>query len=128
MTLNASGSKDPDGTIAKYEWDLDGNGTYEINAGTTASGTRSFSTSGERAVGLRVTDNLGATATTTVNVNVTNRAPTASFTASPTSVPTGTNVTLNAAASSDPDGTIAKYEWDLDSNGSYETHRPDRHD
>jgi PKD repeat protein len=124
VTLNASGSKDPDGTIAKYEWDLDGNGTYEVNAGTTASGTRSFSTSGERAVGLRVTDNLGATATTTVNVNVTNRAPTASFTASPTSVPTGTNTTLSAAASSDPDGTIAKYEWDLDGNGSYETNSP----
>jgi PKD repeat protein len=121
VTLNASASKDPDGTIAKYEWDLDGNGSYEINAGSTASGTRSFSTSGERAVGLRVTDNLGATATTTVNVNVTNRAPTASFTASPTSVPTGTNTTLNAAATSDPDGTIAKYEWDLDNNGSYET-------
>ncbi len=121
VTLNASGSKDADGTIAKYEWDLDGNGTYEVNAGSSASTTRSFSTSGERAVGLRVTDNLGATATTTVNVNVTNRAPTASFTASPTSVPTGTNTTLNASASSDPDGTIAKYEWDLDNNGSYET-------
>jgi PKD repeat protein len=121
VTLNASASKDPDGTIAKYEWDLDGNGSYEVNAGTTATTTRSFPTSGERAVGLRVTDNLGATATTTINVNVTNRAPTASFTASPTSVPTGTNITLNAAASSDQDGTIAKYEWDLDGNGSYET-------
>ncbi len=121
VTLNAGGSKDPDGTIAKYEWDLDGNGTYEVNAGSTASTTRSFPTSGERAVGLRVTDNLGATAATTVNVNVTNRAPTASFTASPNSVPTGTNTTLNASASSDPDGTVAKYEWDLDNNGSYET-------
>jgi PKD repeat protein len=121
VTLNASASKDPDGTIAKYEWDLDGNGTYEVNAGTSASTTRSFPTSGERAVGLRVTDNLGATATTTVNVNVTNRAPTASFTVSPSSVPTGTNATLNAAASSDQDGTIAKYEWDLDGNGTYET-------
>jgi YD repeat-containing protein len=121
VTLNASASKDPDGTIAKYEWDLDGNGSYEINAGSSSSTTRSFATSGERMVGLRVTDNLGETATTTVKVNVTNRAPTASFTASPSSVPTGTNTTLSAAASSDPDGTIAKYEWDLDNNGSYET-------
>ena len=35
VTFNASGSSDPDGTIAKYEWDLDGNGTYETNTGTT---------------------------------------------------------------------------------------------
>jgi PKD repeat protein len=121
VTLNASASSDPDGTIAKYEWDLDGNGSYEVNAGSAATTSRSFSTSGERAVGLRVTDNLGATATTTLNVNVTNRAPTATFTASPSSVPTGTNTTLSAAASGDQDGTIVKYEWDLDGNGSYET-------
>ncbi len=118
--LNASASKDPDGTISKYEWDLDGNGTYEINGGSSSSTTRSFSTSGERTVGLRVTDNLGTTATTTRVVTVTNRAPTASFTVSPSSVPTGTNTTLNAGNSSDPDGTIAKYEWDFDGNGSYD--------
>jgi len=119
--LNASASKDPDGSIAKYEWDLDGNGTYEINGGSTSSTTRSFATAGERAVGLRVTDNSGTTATTTRIVSVTNRAPTASFTATPSSVTSGTNTTLSAAGSSDPDGTVAKYEWDLDGNGSYET-------
>ena len=31
--FDASGSTDPDGTIAKYEWDLDGNGSYETNTG-----------------------------------------------------------------------------------------------
>ena len=118
--LNASASKDPDGTIAKYEWDLDGNGTYEVNAGNTASTTRSFSASGERTVGLRVTDNLGTTATTTRIVNVTNRAPTASFTVSPSSAATGATVTLNGGGSTDPDGTIAKYEWDFDNNGTYD--------
>ena len=34
ISFNASGSKDPDGTIAKYEWDFDGNGTYETNGGS----------------------------------------------------------------------------------------------
>ena len=32
----------------------------------------------------------------------------------------GQTVTFNAVASSDPDGTIAGYEWDLDGNGTYE--------
>ena len=34
---------------------------------------------------------------------------------------TGQQVSFNGSASSDPDGTIAKYEWDLDGNGTYET-------
>ena len=121
VSFDASASKDPDGTISKYEWDLDGNGSYETNTGATAAATRTYATPGEVGVGLRVTDNEGATATTTQTVTAQNRVPSASFTASPTTAPTGTTVTFNASASSDPDGTISKYEWDLDGNGSYET-------
>ncbi|MET0558381.1 MAG: PKD domain-containing protein [Solirubrobacterales bacterium] len=120
VTLNASGSTDPDGTVAKYEWDYDGNGTYDATT-TSASTSKVFSTAGNFNVGLRVTDNNGATATTSKALTVSNRAPTSSFTATPNPVPTGTNVTFNGAASSDPDGTVAKYEWDLDGNGTYET-------
>ena len=61
MTFNGSASKDPDGTIAKYEWDLDGNGTYETNTGTTATTSLKYATATEPVVGLRVTDNRGAT-------------------------------------------------------------------
>ena len=42
VTFNGSGSSDTDGTIAKYEWDLDGNGTYETDTGTTPTTTRSL--------------------------------------------------------------------------------------
>jgi YD repeat-containing protein len=121
VSFNASASSDPDGTIAKYEWDFDGNGTYETSTGSTATATKAFATAGNVTVGLRVTDNNGATATTTRVLTVSNRAPTASFTATPNPVPTGTAVSFSASASSDPDGTIAKYEWDLDGNGTYET-------
>jgi PKD repeat protein len=120
VTFDASASSDPDGSIAKYEWDLDGNGTYETDTGTTKTATKSYATPGTVTVGLRVTDNLGATATKTVSVTVQNRAPTASFTVSPSPAATRQTVTLNGSASSDPDGTIAKYEWDLDGDGTYE--------
>jgi YD repeat-containing protein len=120
-TLNAAASVDPDGSITKYEWDLDGNGTYETSTGTTASLTTSYATPGERTVGLRVTDNSGDSVTATRALVVENRAPVASFTASPNPVLSGVTVNLNASASSDPDGTVAQYDWDLDGNGSYET-------
>jgi PKD repeat protein len=121
VSFNASASSDPDGAIAKYEWDLDGNGSYEVNTGINTTTSRSYSTAATVTVGLRVTDNSGQTATTTRTLTVNNRLPAASFTVSPSTANTRQNVTLNAAASSDPDGTIAKYEWDLDGNGSYET-------
>jgi PKD repeat protein len=121
VTFNGSGSKDPDGTISKYEWDLDGNGSYETNTGTTASTSKAFATKGTFTVGLRVTDNNGATATFTGSLTVNNRAPTATFTVTPSPVNTRQTATFNAAGTVDPDGTIAKYEWDLDGNGSYET-------
>ncbi len=121
VSFNGSGSLDPDGAVVKYEWDFDGNGTYETSTGATATTTKTFATAGNVTIGLRVTDNNGGTATTTRALTVSNRAPTASFTATPNPVPTGTAVSFNGAASSDPDGTVAKYEWDLDGNGSYET-------
>ncbi|HEX7298614.1 MAG TPA: PKD domain-containing protein [Solirubrobacteraceae bacterium] len=121
VSFNASASSDPDGTVAKYEWDLDGNGSYETDTGTTATATRTYASAGSVVVGLRVTDDRGGTGTTTRTVTVTNRNPTASFTVSPNPAATRQNVTLNATASSDPDGAIAKYEWDLDGNGTYET-------
>ena len=126
VTFDASGSKDPDGTIAKYEWDLDGNGTYETSSGASPTVKRSYSSAGELTVRVRVTDNSGATeeAVRTLKISTGssgNIFPTAAFTISPNPASPGTLVTFNATGSSDPDGTIAKYEWDLDGNGTYET-------
>jgi len=121
VTFNAAGSTDPDGTIAKYEWDLDGNGSYELNTGTTATTTKAYAAEGTYNVAVRVTDNQTGNDTETVALTVANGAPTASFTATPSKPLLGQEVTFDASASNDADGTIAKYEWDLDGNGSYET-------
>ncbi len=121
VTFSASGSNDPDGTIVKYEWDLDGNGSYETSTGTTGTTTKSFASAGAYTVGVRVTDDEGATATASTQVTVQNRPPTASFSVTPNPVPTNAPVTFNGSGSTDPDGTVATYEWDLDGNGTYET-------
>ncbi len=120
VSFDGAASGDPDGTLAKYEWDLDGNGSYETDTGTTRTASRAYTQTGAVTVGLRVTDNEGDTASTTRSLTV-RQGPAASFTATPATAPTGQAVAFDAAASTDADGTIAKYEWDLDGNGSFET-------
>ena len=55
---------------AKYEWDLDGNGSYETNTGATPTASTSYATPGPVTVGLRVTDVAGKTATTAETVSI----------------------------------------------------------
>ena len=62
-----STANDPDSPITGYAWDLDGNGSFDDAAGTTA--TRVFPT-GSYVVGLRVTDSEGATGFVSQTVNV----------------------------------------------------------
>jgi PKD repeat protein len=120
VSFDASPSSDADGTIKKYEWDFDNNGSFEVDAGTTPTTTHSFPSAGILTVRLRVTDNRGGTNETTRTLAVTNRLPSASFTVAPGSPGAGTIVTFDGSASSDPDGSIVSYMWDLDGNGSLE--------
>ena len=120
VRFDAAGTSDPDGTIVRHEWDLDGNGSYETDTAARKGTALSYSTSGVRTVKLRVTDGQGHINETTRTLSVTN-APVAAFTFSPSPAQSGQMVSFNGSASRDPDGTIAKYEWDLDGNGSYET-------
>jgi plastocyanin len=43
------------------------------------------------------------------------------FSWAPTAPKTGQAVTFTPGAFTDPDGTVVRYEWDLDGNGSFET-------
>jgi hypothetical protein len=65
---------DADGTIATYLFDLDGNGTYELDSDGMADVTTVFPTRGPRTVGVQVLDNSGAAAFATFAVNVTRAA------------------------------------------------------
>jgi uncharacterized delta-60 repeat protein len=68
VTLDGSGSSDSDGTIKRYDWDLDGDGEYDDASGVTTF--TSFATAGSHNVGLRVTDNVDAQGTSVVAVPV----------------------------------------------------------
>jgi len=72
VTFDASGSFDPDGTIVKYEWDFDGDGTWDENT-TGPDNTHRYTTAFEGVLAVRVTDNDGistvGTARTVVSID-----------------------------------------------------------
>ncbi|MFD1599245.1 PKD domain-containing protein [Halobellus rarus] len=122
--LDASGSTDPDGEIHSYAWrQADGpNVTIDDRETRTPSFTAP-SIDAERTnltFVLTVRDDDGATATDTVSVTVSRRAedsddgdhrPPSAETGSDQTVSEDANVTLDATASSDPDGSIESYAW-----------------
>jgi len=118
VTLDASGSADPDGSIATYEWDVDDDGSYEATGETV---DHAFESPGDHAVTLRVTDDAGATDEVTGTVTVAElQGPEPSFSVSTPDPGLGETVTLDASDSADPDGTVRTYEWDVDGDGEYE--------
>jgi PKD repeat protein len=117
VTFTAGGT-DPDGSIVSAVWDLDGDNSFET-AGTGMSATRSFPKKGSYTVRVRVTDNLGLTATASMVVGVVNRLPVATFTHVPGSPNPRQPVTMTST-STDLDGTISQIQWDTDNDGAFD--------
>ena len=118
VSFNASNSSDSDGSIINYVWNF-----KDGNTGNGETVNHTFSSIGSYNVELTVTDNEGATDSTTKTITVTetpNQSPTASFTANPTSGVAPLEVSFNASNSSDSDGSIISYTWNFGdgSNGS----------
>ena len=124
VNLDASSSYDPDGSITRYYWDTNGDGTYDVS-GSSPSVTTYYLKAGTYTVTLKVKDNEGATATTSKTITVEkeeeqNQAPVARFTYSPQNPQVGDTVYFDASNSYDPDGSITDYYWDWDGDGSFE--------
>ena len=73
--LSAGSSTSLSGVLSKFEWDLDGDGTYEIDGGTTSTRSTSFATAGSKTVGVRVTSRGGSTSTATKSIDVRKSPP-----------------------------------------------------
>ena len=113
VTFDASGSSDPDGTIAAYAWNFDDGSP----TGSGSSPTHTFPAAGTYDVTLTVTDNRGATTSVTQPVTVVappNQPPTAAFTFTTDDL----TVAVDGSTSSDPEGTVATYAWDFDGEDS----------
>ena len=109
VTLDGSGSSDPDGTIVSYEWTEGGS-----PIGTASSVTQATFTIGVHNVTLMVTDDDGDIDTDTVVITVNaNQSPIAAA-GSDQTVLVNDLVSLDGTGSSDPDGGIVSYSWDFD--------------
>ena len=108
VSLNGSGSSDPDGTITSWSWK---EGVTEIATGSNPTVVLAL---GVHTIELTVTDNNGATATDTVVIDV--KAPPVAD-AGPDQTVTdaddgGTeDVTLVGTGSTDADGSITSWSW-----------------
>jgi len=75
VELDASASRDPEGLKLVYEWDLDGNGSFETPSGTTATATPRFSSDGVRTLAVRVNDPHGGRSVGTARLRVDGSQP-----------------------------------------------------
>ncbi len=104
-------SNDSDGTISSRSWDF-GDG----NTSTATNPTHNYVVAGTYSVQLTVTDDQGATDSTSQSVTVSesNNLPSAGF-----SVTTADLEATFTDSSSDSDGSISSYSWDFgDGNAS----------
>ena len=108
-SFDASGSEDFDGQVTGYHWDF-GDGQSQDSAGPQT--VHNYNRSGPKTVTLTVTDDSGATGQGQRTVAVTDRPPSASFTA-PAAIGKGQAASFDASGSSDPDGAISSYQWDF---------------
>jgi len=126
LTVNFFGdnSYDPDGSIALYEWDFDGDGNYDYVSDETGDTTHTFNVKGDYSAKLRVTDNSGLTDVadpqlTAVRVGA-QGSPTAVAGVSRVSGVAPLTVNFYDDGSFDPNGSIALHEWDFDGDGAYD--------
>ncbi len=105
--------------IARYEWDVTGDGVTDITTSSNGPVPAVFHTLGQHTVHLKVVDTLGASATASLTLTIQPK-PTAAFTSAPNPAVVGETVHFDASGSTD-DGSIVDYQWDLDGDGQFET-------
>lgn len=112
VSLDAHYSRDEDGTIVEYRWDL-GDPTSATGSQLGSTCTHTYTDPGTYLVKLTVTDNEGATDSQQVAIVVRNAPPVAQATVSDSTPYPGDVVTFDASASYDATGTISAYAWDF---------------
>ena len=113
VTLTASGS-DPNGDSLTYAWDLDNNGSFETSGQSVSFSAALLDGPSSYTVKVRATDPLGLFADSTATVDVTNVAPTVSYSAASGNLscgPSNANYTIIFADPAPADTHTAVVDW-----------------
>ena len=111
VTLDGSGSSDPDGDSLTYAWSQVSGPAVTLSNPSSVNPTFPASGTGTLVFSLVVNDGHGNSSTpASVTITVQDRAPTA-MAGSNTSVIPGNRYTLDGSGSSDPDGDAITYSW-----------------
>jgi len=106
------------GSIAKWEWSINGGGFNQASTGDTII-IAPAGENGNYACAVRVTDNDGLCTTDTLVVSVVLDMPTANA-GNDTAIAKSSQVTLHGSASQQF-GSIVKWEWDIGNSGFVQT-------
>ncbi len=123
----AATASDPDGPVASYAWDPDGDGVFTDEAASASFGA-SYPTAGTYQAGVRVRDADGLTATASATVDVVlNERPSVVVRRGYDADPSGSPSTFSAdrpvvfkAIATDPDGNVKRIQFDLDGQLGFE--------
>jgi hypothetical protein len=116
ITLDGSGSYDPDGSISSFLWTKDFGPASTITSPNSAKTTVTGLVAGIYRFKLQITDNNGAVVTDTIRITngsgttTTNQAPVVNAGTNQTITLPTSAVTLSGSAT-DADGTITSYLW-----------------
>jgi hypothetical protein len=98
VAFDAGQSTDPEGAdIVRYEWDFDGDGTFDADTGATPAAVHAYAGAGTFTATLRITDADGGQATTTRTVSVA-AAPVVAAPELPAAAPLGAPLSVPSPA------------------------------
>jgi PKD repeat protein len=102
------------GVVTKYEWDLDGDGTFAEQGETGPRVQATYTGPGTKSVKLRVSDGGGARHEVTKSFGVASTRPAAGLSFSPQDPLSGQTVSFASTARATAGNAITAVEWDFD--------------
>ncbi|MBD3270087.1 PKD domain-containing protein [Candidatus Peregrinibacteria bacterium] len=110
VSFSGASSTDPDNNIVEYQWDFDGDGTFDANGETVKY---IYQNPGVYNASLNVTDAAGNESGAVMVVNVNQQGVTARIDADNVEGSAPLTVTFDASGSTAPGSRIVSYEWNF---------------
>ncbi len=124
ISVDASGSHDPNSPpqALQYRWDWEDDGTWDTSWSSNPAADHVFDVAGQYTIRLQVRNETGLIAKTTRAVSAYG-PPVASFTVVPDAGEAPLEISVDAAASHDPNSPsqTLQYRWDWEDDGEWDT-------